>query len=33
MSGYVARIFQHEVDHLGGILYTDRTSDLWQVEE
>ena len=25
VSGYVARIFQHEVDHLEGILYTDRT--------
>ena len=33
VSGYVARIFQHEVDHLGGILYTDRTSALWQAEE
>ena len=33
VSGYVARIFQHEVDHLSGILYTDRTADLWEVEE
>ena len=33
VSGYVARIFQHEIDHLEGILYTDRTSDLWEVEE
>ena len=33
VSGYVARIFQHEVDHLDGILYTDRTGDLWEVEE
>lgn len=24
LNSYVARIFQHEVDHLGGILYTDR---------
>ena len=31
ISGYVARIFQHEVDHLGGILYTDRTNDTWTV--
>ncbi|MBP5488820.1 MAG: peptide deformylase [Bacteroidales bacterium] len=29
VSGYVARIFQHEIDHLEGVLYTDRTSDLW----
>jgi peptide deformylase len=24
LSGYVARAFQHEVDHLNGILYIDR---------
>ena len=33
VSGYVARIFQHEVDHLEGILYTDRTGEIWEVEE
>ena len=33
VSGYVARIFQHEVDHLEGILYTDRTGEVWEVEE
>ena len=33
VTGYVARIFQHEVDHLAGILYTDRTEDVWEVEE
>ena len=33
VSGYVARIFQHETDHLDGILYTDRATDLWEVEE
>ena len=33
VAGYVARIFQHEVDHLAGILYTDRTGDLWEVDE
>ena len=33
VAGYVARIFQHEVDHLSGILYTDRTEDVWEVEE
>lgn len=33
VSGYVARIFQHEVDHLSGILYTDRTGEVWEVEE
>lgn len=33
VSGYVARIFQHEVDHLAGILYTDRTGEVWEVED
>ena len=33
VSAYVARIFQHEIDHLNGILYTDRTEDLWPEEE
>ena len=33
VSDYVARIFQHEVDHLAGILYTDRTGEIWEVEE
>ena len=33
VSGYVARIFQHEIDHLDGVLYTDRTTDTWEVEE
>lgn len=33
VSDYVARIFQHEVDHLAGILYTDRTGEVWEVEE
>ncbi len=25
--GYLARIFQHEIDHLGGTLFIDRVSD------
>ena len=33
VSGYVARIFQHETDHLAGTLYTDRTGEVWEVEE
>ena len=28
VSGYVARIFQHECDHLEGILFTDRVDSL-----
>ena len=27
VSGYVATIFQHELDHLEGILYVDRIDD------
>jgi peptide deformylase len=26
-AGYLARIFQHEIDHLDGILFTDRVED------
>jgi YbbR domain-containing protein len=29
-EGWLARIFQHEIDHLDGILYTDRASQVWQ---
>ena len=31
-SGWLARIFQHEVDHLEGILFTDRATSLSMVE-
>lgn len=27
VAGYLARVFQHEIDHLDGILYTDRLTD------
>jgi len=30
-EGWLARIFQHEIDHLDGILYTDKCSDLREV--
>jgi peptide deformylase len=29
-DGWLARIFQHEIDHLDGILYPDRASKVWQ---
>jgi len=32
-KGWLARIFQHEVDHLDGILFVDRADKLWQAEE
>lgn len=33
LRGWVARIFQHEIDHLNGILYTDRTANVWETDE
>ena len=29
-QGWLARIFQHEIDHLNGILFTDRATRVWQ---
>ena len=29
-AGWLARIFQHEIDHLNGILFTDRATRVWQ---
>jgi len=29
-SDWMARIFQHEIDHLNGILFTDRTDKVWK---
>ena len=31
-SGWLARIFQHEVDHLDGVLFVDRADKVWQIE-
>lgn len=31
-QGWLARIFQHEVDHINGVLYTDRADDIWKPE-
>lgn len=28
-SGFLAHVFQHEMDHLDGILYTDKATDLY----
>jgi peptide deformylase len=27
MEGYMARVFQHEIDHLDGVLFTDKLTD------
>ena len=32
-DGWLARIFQHEVDHLEGILFPDRAEKVWKLEE
>lgn len=32
-EGWLARIFQHEIDHVEGILYTDRTDKVWKPRE
>jgi len=32
-SGWLARIFQHEVDHLNGVLFTDRTTLIYRLED
>lgn len=29
-SGWLARVFQHEIDHLDGRLYIDIAKDIWQ---
>jgi peptide deformylase len=31
-EGWLARIFQHEIDHLDGVLFIDRAEDVWRVE-
>jgi peptide deformylase len=31
--GWLARIFQHEIDHLDGILFIDRATTVWRVED
>lgn len=32
-NGWLARIFQHEVDHLDGVLFVDRAEQVWMSEE
>jgi len=31
--GWLARVFQHEIDHLEGILFTDRATKVWRAKE
>lgn len=30
VEGWLARVFQHEIDHLDGVLYPDRATELWR---
>lgn len=33
VNGWLARIFQHEIDHLEGVLFTDRATKAWRVKD
>ena len=33
IDGWLARIFQHEIDHLNGVVFTDLATQVWQPEE
>lgn len=33
VNGWMARIFQHEIDHLNGVVFPDRATRLWKFEE
>lgn len=32
-KGWLARIFQHEIDHLNGVLFTDRATRVWEPQQ
>ena len=32
-TGWLARIFQHEIDHLDGVLFIDKASKVWNLTE
>jgi len=33
VDGWLARIFQHEIDHVNGVVFTDLATQIWQPEE
>jgi peptide deformylase len=33
LKDWTARIFQHEIDHVNGVLFTDRATQIWVPEE
>lgn len=32
-KGWLARVFQHEIDHLDGVLFIDRASEIWRARD
>ena len=32
-KGWLARIFQHEIDHLNGVVFTDLATQVWQPQQ
>jgi len=32
-KGWLARVFQHEIDHLDGVLFIDKASEIWRPGE
>lgn len=32
-NGWLARIFQHEIDHVDGVVFTDRAERVWQPKD
>jgi peptide deformylase len=32
-KGWLARIFQHEIDHVDGVLFIDRATKVWEIED
>jgi peptide deformylase len=32
-EGWLARIFQHEIDHLNGVIFTDRATRVWKPQD
>jgi peptide deformylase len=32
-QGWLARVFQHEIDHLEGVLFTDRAEKVWAMKD
>jgi peptide deformylase len=33
VDGWLARIFQHEIDHINGVLFTDRATRVWKLPD